>query len=100
MLKDRYHCPHFRILVIGRANAGKTTILEKVCAVAQGTKPIIYDENGVRLSFEPVSQPKKLFTKFKHLLGRKAPPVSSTNLTPAYAHLTPSIEVSIETVQG
>ncbi|KAF8658407.1 hypothetical protein AX14_007708 [Amanita brunnescens Koide BX004] len=29
MLKKRYECPHFRILVIGRANAGKTTILEK-----------------------------------------------------------------------
>jgi GTPase SAR1 family protein len=46
MLKERYKCPHFRILVIGRANAGKTTILEKVCGVQQGTKPIIYDENG------------------------------------------------------
>ncbi|KAF8322927.1 hypothetical protein F5887DRAFT_903638, partial [Amanita rubescens] len=33
----RYLCPHFRILVIGRANAGKTTILEKVCGVAKAT---------------------------------------------------------------
>ncbi|KAF8345167.1 hypothetical protein F5887DRAFT_1272241 [Amanita rubescens] len=40
---ERYLCPHFRILVIGRANAGKTTILEKVCGVAKGTKPIIYN---------------------------------------------------------
>ena len=32
---------------MGRANAGKTTILEKVCGVAKGTQPIIiYDENG------------------------------------------------------
>ena len=45
-LKERYKCPHFRILIIGRANSGKTTILEKVCGVEQGTKPIIYDENG------------------------------------------------------
>jgi len=45
-LKEQYKCPHFRILIIGRANAGKTTILEKVCGVAQGTKPIIYDHNG------------------------------------------------------
>jgi hypothetical protein len=45
-LKDRYKCPYFRILVIGRANAGKTTILEKVCGVTKGTKPIIYDQNG------------------------------------------------------
>ena len=46
IMKLRYKCPHFRILIIGRANAGKTTILEKACGVQQGTKPIIYDENG------------------------------------------------------
>ena len=46
MLRKRYLCPHFRILVIGRANAGKTTILEKVCGVAKGTKSIIYDKDG------------------------------------------------------
>ena len=46
MLRECYLCPHFRILVIGRANAGKTTILEKVCGVAKGTKPIIYNEYG------------------------------------------------------
>ncbi len=46
MLKEQYKCPHFRILIIGRANAGKTTILEKVCGVQQGTKPIIHDKDG------------------------------------------------------
>jgi hypothetical protein len=46
MLRERYLCQHFRILVIGRANAGKTTILEKVCGVAKGTRPIIYDRDG------------------------------------------------------
>jgi len=46
MLRRRYECPHFHILVIGRANAGKTTILEKVCGVAKGTEPIIYDNDG------------------------------------------------------
>ena len=46
MLRERYLCPHFCILVIGRANAGKTTILEKVCGVAKGTNPIIYDKDG------------------------------------------------------
>ena len=46
MLREHYLCPHFRILVIGRANAGKTTILEKVCGIAKGTKSIIYDEGG------------------------------------------------------
>jgi ABC-type branched-subunit amino acid transport system ATPase component len=48
MLRDQYRCPHFHILVIGRANAGKTTILEKVCGVEKGTKPqiIIHDKEG------------------------------------------------------
>ncbi|KAF8330460.1 hypothetical protein F5887DRAFT_1064134 [Amanita rubescens] len=45
-----YLCPHFRILVIGRANAGKTTILEKVCGVAKGAKPIIYNKDGKSVS--------------------------------------------------
>ena len=45
--RERYKCSHFHILVMGRANAGKTTILEKVCGVAKGTEPIIiYDESG------------------------------------------------------
>ena len=47
VLRDQYRCPHFCILVIGRANAGKTTILEKVCGVAKGTQPIIiYGKEG------------------------------------------------------
>jgi GTPase SAR1 family protein len=47
MLREQYRCPHFRILIIGRANAGKTTILERVCGVAKGTKPIIiHDKEG------------------------------------------------------
>ena len=46
LLKERYKCPYFRILIIGRTNSGKTTILEKVCGVEQGTKPIIYDKAG------------------------------------------------------
>ncbi|KAF8351891.1 hypothetical protein F5887DRAFT_874082 [Amanita rubescens] len=49
MLRERYRCPQFRILVIGRALAGKTTILEKVCGVEKGTLPIISDENGKQL---------------------------------------------------
>ncbi len=49
MLKERYNCPYFRILVIGRANAGKTTILEKICGVEKGTKPIVYHQGDVDL---------------------------------------------------
>ena len=50
MLRERYLCPHFHILVIGRANAGKTTILEKVCNVKKGTRSIIYDKDGKSVS--------------------------------------------------
>jgi len=42
----RETCPVFRILIIGRANAGKTTILQKVCNVSKDTKPVVYDADG------------------------------------------------------
>ncbi len=35
---------HFRILVIGRANAGKTTLLKRVCNTTD--EPCIYDEKS------------------------------------------------------
>ena len=37
----------FRILVIGRANAGKTTVLQRVCNTTED--PCIYDENNKNL---------------------------------------------------
>ena len=37
----------FRILVIGRANAGKTTLLKRVCNTTE--EPCIYDENNNNL---------------------------------------------------
>jgi hypothetical protein len=88
MLKRRYNCPRFRILVIGRANAGKTTILEKVCGVAQGTKPII-------IKHEPEDKPEaelkprfKLSAAIKKVFSKKPVPAASAT------HLTPSMEVS------
>ncbi|KAG6904275.1 hypothetical protein DXG01_014384 [Tephrocybe rancida] len=39
-LRSKY--THFRILVIGRANAGKTTLLKRVCNTNED--PCIYDE--------------------------------------------------------
>jgi len=38
----------FRILVIGRANAGKTTLLQRVCNTTED--PCIYDENDENLA--------------------------------------------------
>ena len=79
MLREHYLCPHFRILIIGRANAGKTTILEKVCGVAKGTKPIIYYKDGEWLSFV-----RPLTIEF----------LAGSQLEQPVDHLMPSIEVS------
>ena len=40
----RSKCRHFRILVIGRANSGKTTLLKKVCNSVED--PEIFDPSG------------------------------------------------------
>jgi len=45
-LEIRAECPQFHILVIGKANAGKTTILRKVCNASPDVKPKIYDAEG------------------------------------------------------
>ncbi|KAF8627689.1 hypothetical protein AX15_004298 [Amanita polypyramis BW_CC] len=77
MLKNRYQCPRFRILVIGRANAGKTTILEKMCGVARGTKPVIYDRDGIEITEESQSQPKPE-VGWRSLLGRNEKEVQNS----------------------
>ncbi|KAG8855108.1 hypothetical protein FRB91_002631 [Serendipita sp. 411] len=40
----RSACRRFRILIIGRANAGKTTILQKVCNTTE--LPVVYNTEG------------------------------------------------------
>jgi len=45
--KLRAKYTHFRILVIGRANAGKTTLLKRVCNTTED--PCIYDEENHNL---------------------------------------------------
>jgi GTPase SAR1 family protein len=42
----RQVCKRFRVLIIGRRNAGKTTILEKMTGSDEGAKPQIRDKNG------------------------------------------------------
>ncbi|KDQ17548.1 hypothetical protein BOTBODRAFT_577183 [Botryobasidium botryosum FD-172 SS1] len=44
-LRSRYQ--HFRVLVMGKANAGKTTILQAVCGTRE--KPQIYNQRGRRI---------------------------------------------------
>ena len=84
-LQGRYACPYFRILVIGRANAGKTTILEKVCHVAQGTQTIIYDEHGVKMKNPKLTF--KLPTSLKKVFRMKL-------VAPLTPHLKSTLEVS------
>ena len=45
----RRECPQFRILIIGKANAGKTTILRKVCNAKPDAKPVIFDSEGKKV---------------------------------------------------
>ena len=82
MLREHYLCPHFRILVIGRANAGKTTILEKVCGVAKATQPVIYDKDG---EFNGLSFVLPLIIEFLAI---------GNQLEQSEIHLLPSLEVS------
>ncbi|KAF8739396.1 hypothetical protein AX14_009768 [Amanita brunnescens Koide BX004] len=95
MLKEQYECRHFRILVIGRANAGKTTILEKICGVAQGTKPIIYDGHGDKLkaNIKPKSEPE-------HVPNLKPRFINQLfNRKPSATHLTPSVQRGIHDIE-
>ena len=40
---------HFRILVVGRSNAGKTTLLQRVCKTTE--LPEIYNSNGEKVKY-------------------------------------------------
>ena len=53
----RRECPQFRILIIGKANAGKTTILRKVCNAKADAKPIVYDAEGKEVEQTKVESP-------------------------------------------
>src|ERR1700761_9554935 len=41
-------CPRFRVLIMGKANAGKTTILQKMCQTTEA--PIVRDSSGKLVS--------------------------------------------------
>ncbi|KAG8911616.1 hypothetical protein FRC02_006494, partial [Tulasnella sp. 418] len=47
ILRIRRKCPRFRILVIGKANSGKTTILQKMSGTTD--TPIVRDRNGEKI---------------------------------------------------
>ena len=40
---------HFRVLVVGRSNAGKTTLLQRVCSTTE--LPEIYNSKGEKVKY-------------------------------------------------
>ncbi|KAE9397741.1 hypothetical protein BT96DRAFT_957833 [Gymnopus androsaceus JB14] len=54
LLRLRNMCGQFRILVIGRANAGKTTICQMMCNTED--PPIVHDRNGNKIDIRPSSE--------------------------------------------
>ncbi|KAG9311712.1 hypothetical protein JVU11DRAFT_7950 [Chiua virens] len=44
----------FRILIVGRANAGKTTILKQICNSTED--PVIYDPRGKKVNLEKLQE--------------------------------------------
>jgi septin family protein len=69
--------PQFRVLVIGRANAGKTTILQRVCDTTESPKIYRRGESGER---EEVRGPNFVLCE--------------SDLTVDQVKLDPSMEVS------
>ena len=63
----RAECPQFRILIIGKANAGKTTILRKVCNAKPDAKPIVYDAGGKEVLQEVPGQQVPTKVRFGNL---------------------------------
>jgi septin family protein len=55
----------FRILVVGRANAGKTTLLQKVCNTAE--KPEIFDGKGNKVGSPPIQRQNHLLINRKQI---------------------------------
>ena len=54
---------HFRVLVIGRANAGKTTLLQRVCNTTED--PCIYDDNNKNLVSVHIPEDEFCFWRFR-----------------------------------
>ncbi|KDQ16973.1 hypothetical protein BOTBODRAFT_172584 [Botryobasidium botryosum FD-172 SS1] len=83
----------FRILIIGRANAGKTTILRAVCG-AKG-EPDVYDQDGNKITPEPGFRTtlRKIRTRLSH--GAPDPARGKSILSPSSLRGEHNIEYSL-----
>ena len=66
IVKIHEQCPQFRILVMGRSNAGKTTILQKVCNTTE--QPMIFSPEGDEVWISVYVQPFKHCIAYTHQL--------------------------------
>ena len=58
----RKKIPHFRILIMGRANAGKTTILQRVCKTTEA--PAVIDGKGNKAGPRLYADPDEKYSYF------------------------------------
>ena len=56
----------FRILVVGRSNAGKTTLLQRVCKTTE--LPEIYNSNGEKVKYFIVQRHRSLMPAIRSLI--------------------------------
>ena len=56
----------FRILVVGRSNAGKTTLLQRVCKTTE--LPEIYNSNGKKVKYLIVQRHRSLMPVLRSLI--------------------------------
>jgi septin family protein len=70
-LELRQKCPRFRVLVIGRANAGKTTICQKMCNTTD--PPVVHGRDGKEVCFLFTKRAFKRETDTVVLRGKVSP---------------------------
>jgi GTPase SAR1 family protein len=63
-IEYRSKCKHFRTLIVGRANAGKTTLLKKVCNSIED--PEIFSPSGEKV-VESAAFEHRLFDRLNQL---------------------------------
>src|SRR5262245_27505363 len=85
LIRLRNACKRFRVLIIGRANAGKTTICQKMCNTSD--PPIVHDEHGNKVWIFLMNEATKLKI---HALA-----IDRSILLPVWTYVESSIQESL-----